>query len=61
MISCDIKMDTIDTQYTRIFTIKYWRYHVITNGRITVGDFSENLVEKPQIIELLKFKAKEIE
>jgi len=60
-ICCDITMNTIETQYNRIFTIKYWRYHVITNGIITIGNYSENLSNKPQIIELLKFKDKEIE
>jgi len=59
-IYCDIRMNKIKTQYNRIFTIKYWRYHVLTNGNITLGNFSENLINKPQIIELLKFKSKEI-
>jgi len=59
-IFCDIIMNIIETQYNRIFTIKYWRYHVLTNGYITIGNYSENLVDKPQIIELLKFKAKKV-
>ena len=57
-IYCDIKMNTIEARYNRIFTIKYWRFHVLTNGSISIGDHSENLNNKPQIIELLKFKAK---
>jgi len=59
-INCDIKMNTIGTKYNRIFTIKYWRYHVKTYGHITIGNYTENLIDKPQIIELLKFKAKEV-
>jgi len=57
-ISCQVKMNTIDIQYTRFFTIKYWRYHVLSNGRITIGDYTEDISNKPQIIEFLKFKSK---
>lgn len=60
-ISCKVKMETMDVQYTRIFTIKYWRYHVLTSGEISIGTYFENFINKPQIIELLKFKDKEIE
>jgi predicted secreted hydrolase len=59
-IYCQVKMNTIDTQYTRIFTIKYWRYHVIANGRISIGNYCEDISDKPQIIEFLKFKSKNV-
>jgi len=59
-IYCQVKMNTIDTQYTRIFTIKYWRYHVIANGRISIGNYYEDISNKPQIIEFLKFKSKNV-
>ena len=59
-INCQIEMNTLDIQYTRIFTIKYWRYHVKTNGSIAVGNFSESIKDKPQIIEYLKFKSKDL-
>ena len=60
-IYCQVKMNTIDTQYTRIFTIKYWRYHVITNGRISIDNYYEDISNKPQIIEFLKFKSKNVD
>jgi predicted secreted hydrolase len=59
-INCQIDMKTLDIQYTRIFTIKYWRYHVKTNGLIAVGNLSEKIKDKIQIIEYLKFKSKEL-
>ena len=59
-INCQININTLDIQYTRIFTIKYWRYHVKTNGSISVGNLSENIKDKPQIIEYLKFKSKDL-
>ena len=59
-IEGQITMNALDLQYSRIFTIKYWRYHMRTNGRIIIGDMSEDLVDKPQIIEFLKFKSKNI-
>jgi predicted secreted hydrolase len=59
-IYCEIKMNTTDTQYTRIFTIKYWRYHVMASGRITIDNYVEDIFEKPQIIEFLKFKSKNV-
>ena len=52
-----ISMKTHDVQYTRIFTIHYWRYHVKTNGTITVGSTTEILKDKLQIIEFLSFKS----
>ncbi len=59
-IYCQVKMNTIGTQYTRIFTIKYWRYHVIANGRISIDNYCEDISNKPQIIEFLKFKSKNV-
>ena len=59
-IDCHVKMNSLDIQYTRIFTIKYWRYHVKTDGAISIGNYSEKIQDKPQIIEYLKFKAKNI-
>jgi predicted secreted hydrolase len=57
-IVIDIKMHTLDIQYQRIFTIQYYRYHVMTNGIIKIGDKVEELKDKPQIIEFLSFKSK---
>jgi predicted secreted hydrolase len=59
-IDCQVKMIALDIQYTRIFTIKYWRYHVKTDGTISIGNYSEKIQDKPQIIEYLKFKAKNL-
>ena len=56
-IFCEIKMNTIDTQYSRIFTINYWRYHVSASGKILIDNYIEELFEEPQIIEFLKFKS----
>lgn len=60
-ISCEVKMEIVDVQYIRIFTIKYWRYHILTSGEISIGNHFEKFYNKPQIIELLKFKNMEIE
>jgi predicted secreted hydrolase len=60
-IFCEMRMNTIDTQYTRIFSIKYWRYHVKASGKIIIDDDVEDIFEKPQIIEFLKFKSKNID
>jgi len=57
-ISCNVKMDTYELHYNRIFTIKYWRYHIKTNGFFEINNLKENLVDKSQIIEYLKFKSK---
>ena len=56
-IEVDIDMNMFDIQYTRIFTINYWRYHVKANGTIRLGDTIETLKDKPQIIEYLRFKS----
>ncbi len=55
-IHTNIHMKTSYIQHTRIFTIHYWRYHVITNGKISLGSTNETLKNKPQIIEFLSFK-----
>ena len=59
-INSQIDMSFLDIQYTRIFTIKYWRYHVKANGFVEIGNYSEKISDKPQIIEYLKFKARNI-
>ena len=51
-----VHMKSSCIQHTRIFTIHYWRYHVITNGKIRYGSTNEILNNKPQIIEFLSFK-----
>lgn len=55
-VDANIDMKTLYFQHTRIFTIHYWRYHVLTNGKISLGSITETLNEKPQIIEFLSFK-----
>jgi len=55
-IAADITMKTIDIQYSRIFIIHYWRYHIETTGFIQFDDFREDLINRPQIIEFLSFK-----
>jgi len=56
-INVDIQMKTSDIQYSRIFIIHYWRYHVKTSGTISVGSTTETLHDKQQIIEFLSFKS----
>ena len=56
LISTNIHLKTLYVQHTKIFTIHYWRYHVITNGSISLGSKIEKLIDKPQIIEFLSFK-----
>ena len=60
-INSNVTMEIIDIQYTRIFTIKYWRYHVLTKGKVSIDNKCENFFDIPQIIEILKFKDKDIE
>jgi hypothetical protein len=55
-IKTDIHLKTLFVQHTKIFTIHYWRYHVITNGTISLASKTEKLKDKPQIIEFLSFK-----
>lgn len=53
-----ISMDTKDLHHdTVMIRYNYWRYHMICNGTITVGDKTEN-VEGIQIAEFLRFKDK---
>lgn len=54
-ISGNLKMDTLDIHYSRIFIINYWRYHVTVTGTIQYGNIIEKLQNKPQIIEYLQF------
>lgn len=56
VIHADIVMKTYNVHYSRIFTIHYWRFHIIANGSIQVGSTIEYLKDKPQIIEYLLFK-----
>jgi predicted secreted hydrolase len=55
-VKADISMKTYNIHYSRIFTINYWRFHIIANGMIQVGSTTEYLKDKPQIIEYLLFK-----
>jgi hypothetical protein len=55
-VRANIHMKTSYIQHIRIFTIHYWRYHVITIGKISLGSTIETLENKPQIIEFLSFK-----
>lgn len=57
-IFIDLNMKTLDIQYDRIFTIKYYRYHILASGSIKVGQLAEEFIDKPQIIEFLSFKSK---
>jgi hypothetical protein len=53
-----ISMDTKDLHHdTVMIRYNYWRYHMICNGTITIGDKTEN-VEGIQIAEFLRFKDK---
>ena len=56
-VNASINMKTFYKQHARIFTAHYWRYHVKTIGKISVGSTTETLDEKPQIIEFLSFKS----
>jgi len=56
-IQAKIAMKTYDIHHSRIFTIHYWRYHVKTNGTISIGSTTETLNDKPQIIEFLSFRS----
>ncbi len=55
LVSANIKMNTIDIHYDKIFIINYWRYHVKVSGTIQYGDIVEKIEDKPQIIEYLRF------
>ena len=59
-INASMHMKTFYKQHARIFTAHYWRYHVKTIGKISVGSTTETLDEKPQIIEFLSFKSQSL-
>jgi hypothetical protein len=55
-VEIHLSLSTNEIHHTRILAVHYWRYHVKTNGTISIGSMDETLKDKMQIIELLSFK-----
>lgn len=55
-VEIHLSLSTNEIHHTRILAVHYWRYHVKTNGTISIGSMNETLKDKMQIIELLSFK-----
>lgn len=55
-VRVDVEMKAVRTDFEKLFTINYWRYHVLASGHITVGSQKEELENKLQIMEFLLFQ-----
>jgi hypothetical protein len=56
-VDIDITMKADYFQHSRIFTAHYWRYHVTTTGKMSVGSLTEEIENTLQILEYLSFKS----
>jgi len=56
-VDVNIHMETSNIQPQKIITANYWRYHVKSSGNISMGNISEILNNKSQIIEFFSFKS----
>lgn len=55
-IELHLTLSANEIHHTRILAVHYWRYHVKTNGTLSIGSVNETFHDKMQIIELLSFK-----
>ena len=55
-IEIHLTLSSNEIHHTRILAVHYWRYHVKTNGTLSIGSMNETFHDKMQIIELLSFK-----
>ena len=54
-IYINLTMETINIHLVSGRINRYWRYHVRVNGQITYGSITETLINKIQIMELVRF------
>ena len=54
-VNVNINLETQNYHYGKQLLADYWRYHVISNGEISVGSKTERLDNDIQIIEYLKY------
>lgn len=54
-IKADVKMESENIHYGKALLADYWRYHIRSNGDISVGSTTETLENKIQIIEFLNY------
>ncbi len=55
-IKLHLVLTATEIHHTRILAVHYWRYHVKTNGTLSIGSANDTFHDKMQIIELLSFK-----
>jgi hypothetical protein len=55
-VELHLTLTATEIHHTRILAVHYWRYHVKTNGTLSIDSKKETFHEKMQIIELLSFK-----
>jgi len=55
LVKVDVNMESQNFHYGKQLLADYWRYHVKSNGNISVGSTTENLDNEVQIIEYLKY------
>lgn len=55
-VEVHLRLVTNEIHHTRILAVHYWRYHVRTNGALSIGALSNRFDNKMQIIELVCFK-----
>jgi len=56
-VEIHLSLSASEIHHSRILAVHYWRYHVKTNGTISIGSMNETLKDQMQIIELLSFKS----
>ena len=54
-LNVDITMESKNHHFTKQLLADYWRYHVISQGEITIGSKTDKLNNDIQIIEYLKY------
>jgi predicted secreted hydrolase len=55
-VDIHLTLRTNEIHHTRILAVHYWRYHVKTNGTLSIGSLNDRFDDKMQIIELVCFK-----
>jgi predicted secreted hydrolase len=54
-VKVDVELESENYHYGKQLLADYWRYHVKSNGKISVGSKTETLDDKTQIIEYLRY------
>jgi hypothetical protein len=56
LVYINATMDSTEIEHIGFGIIRYWRYHVIVNGEITLGQNTEKINNEVQIMELRRFR-----